>query len=423
MHVLILQYAGDYREAFNRLAQGGKETYYAQKYSVEAVSELRQKVEAVSVVCCMGETPYDEILENGVRAIGAGFQGQVQPERLIQLLEKLNPTHLVVQTPIPSVLKWAIRKRVKTLAVFAESIITKGWRNKFQSFRLAKLLNHKQIDWTGSYGITSSVSLNNMGVKSDKIIPWDFLIDETPGSYAPKQLLNRLNPTLLYVGSMSEAKGVGDILDAVAELHARKRPVTLKLVGRDVGEEFLNKAKRLQIEDHVEFLGILPNSTIVPLMRQSDLVLVPSRHNYPEGFPLVIHHALCARTPIIASTHPMFVHHLKHSETAMIFSSGNPNALADCIKKTIADPELYFRLSEAAYDTWYKLRLPVKWADLINQWVLNSNSSQQWLFEHRLSSERYSSTRSQSLNRWKNPIQDNTSPIERTFAIKTTPSN
>lgn len=389
MHVVILQYGGDYREAFHRLTQGGKETYYAQKYSVEAVSELRRKVEAVSVVCCMGEAPYDEVLENGVRVVNAGFQKQVRSEQLIQLLEALKPTHLVIQTPILPVLEWAIQKQVKTLAVFAESIVTKGWRNKFHLFRLAKLLNNQQIDWVGSYGITSSLLLNNIGVKSDKIIPWDFLIDETPGSYLPKQLSHTAIPTLLYVGLMTELKGVGDVLDAVAELRSRKQPVALKLIGRDVKGEFLSKAKHLQIEDHVEFLGIVPNSAIVPLMRQSDLVLVPSRHSYPEGFPLTIHHALCARTPIIASDHPMFVHHLKHNENAVIVPAGNPVALATCIEQTIADPDLYFRLSEAAYDTWYQLRLPVKWAELINRWLLSSGSNQQWLFESRLSSGCY----------------------------------
>ena len=389
MNVLILQYAGDYREAFNRLTQGGNETYYAQKYSVDAVSDLRRRVDSVSFVCCIGKTPYDEVLENGVRVINAGFQGQVQPKQLIQLLEDLKPTHLVMQTPIPAVLEWAIRRQIKILAVFAESIMTQGWRNKLHSFRLAKLLNHKQVDWVGSYGITSSVLLNKIGVKPDKIVPWDFLIDETPGSYSPKPLLNISTPTLLYVGLMSEPKGVGDILDAIVELRSRKRSVALKLVGLDRENEFLSKAKRLQIEDQVEFLGVVPNRAIVPLMRQSDLVLVPSRHNYPEGFPLVVHHALCARTPIIASDHPMFVRHLKHNENAMIAPAGNPAALAACIEQTITDPNLYFRLSKASYDTWYELRLPVKWAELINQWVLSSESSRQWLFEHRLSSGHY----------------------------------
>ncbi|NEQ88464.1 MAG: glycosyl transferase family 1, partial [Moorea sp. SIO2I5] len=44
MRLLIIQYAGDYREAFERLANGGPETYYAQKYSVDSVAEIGKQI-------------------------------------------------------------------------------------------------------------------------------------------------------------------------------------------------------------------------------------------------------------------------------------------------------------------------------------------------------------------------------------------
>jgi glycosyltransferase involved in cell wall biosynthesis len=124
-------------------------------------------------------------------------------------------------------------------------------------------------------------------------------------------------------------------------------------------------------------------------MRESDIVLVPSRHEYPEGFPLAITHALCARTPIIASDHPMFLHNLKDSVSAMIFLAANPSALSDCIKKLLLNPELYWSLSVESYETWKRLQIPVKWADMIKHWLNNSPENKQWLFDHRLSSGRY----------------------------------
>ncbi|MGB7712276.1 MAG: hypothetical protein WBL95_22545 [Microcoleus sp.] len=51
MRLVIVQYAGDYAEAFERLAKGGSETYYAQKYSVDAVTEMGKRVESVAVIC------------------------------------------------------------------------------------------------------------------------------------------------------------------------------------------------------------------------------------------------------------------------------------------------------------------------------------------------------------------------------------
>ncbi|MEG4293035.1 hypothetical protein Q5692_30405 [Microcoleus sp. C2C3] len=52
MRLVIAENAGDCAEAFERLAQGGSETYYAQKYSVDAVTETAKRAESVTVICC-----------------------------------------------------------------------------------------------------------------------------------------------------------------------------------------------------------------------------------------------------------------------------------------------------------------------------------------------------------------------------------
>ncbi|NJP08615.1 MAG: glycosyltransferase [Leptolyngbyaceae cyanobacterium RU_5_1] len=389
MRLMIVQYAGDYREAAQRLANGGNETYYAQRYSVETVARLTQYAEEVSVLCCLTSETYEEVLFNEVRAIGAGFTSSIDTKKLIRMLEEYNPTHLILRSPMRDVLRWAIRKQIKILGLFAESVQNKGFRDRLRNFQLARLLNHQQVEWVGSYGLTSALTLQEIGVDANKIIPWDFLITPTPGSYTMKPSPTGTNTwNLLYVGSMSEEKGVGDCLRAVAALRDRNLPVCLKLVGKDPGY-FAALAERLGISDRVEFLGMQPTSAIVPLMREADVVLVPSRHAYPEGFPLTIHHALCARTPIVASDHPMFQQYLQQGVSAVIFPEANAEALADSIETLFQHPTLYQTLSEGAYRTWYRLRLPVKWSDMLNHWVIRFSQSHQWLYEHRLASGQY----------------------------------
>jgi glycosyltransferase involved in cell wall biosynthesis len=390
MRLLFVQYAGDYRETVHRLAVGGCETYYAQKYSVDSVAEMGKKIEEVAVLCCMTAEPYNEVLSNGVRAIGAGFNGKIQGKKLINLIEDYNPTHLVVRTASREVFRWAIKNKVKTIATLAESVSTKGLRSKLRSSLLAYLLNNEQIEWVGAYGVNSSRLYQQIGVKADKVIPWDFIANDTPASFSPKSLpANGKTWNLLYIGAMVEAKGVGDVLDALAHLRAKNFPVRLRIAGRDENEYFLNKARHLQIEDSVEFLGLVPNNTVLPLMRQSDLVLVPSRHEYPEGFPLVITHALCARTPIIASDHPMFLDNLKDGFSSIIFPAGDAVVLSESIEKLLSNPALYSSLSVNSYETWEGLQIPVKWAEMINRWLDDSLESREWLFGHRLSSGRY----------------------------------
>lgn len=389
MRLLIVQYAGDYREAVQRFAKGEDETYYAQRYSVDAVAEIGQQIEEAAVLCCMTAEPYNEVLQNGVRAIGAGFKQKIEAKGLLKLIEEQNPTHLIARTPIREVFRWAIQRNIQILAVFAESISTKSFKNNLRNYLLARLLNNKQVKYVCTYGVNSSFLFQKIGVNPEKIIPWDFILSLTPGSYLPKSLQREDELKLFYVGSLIEPKGVGDILESLAILRAKNLPVSLIIVGQDETGFFTSKAKQLNVEDFVVFLGIVPNKFIVGLMRESDVVLVPSRHEYPEGFPLTIHHALCARTPIIASDHPMFRNSLKHRLNAMIFPAGNSAALADCIEILHSDSALYLKLSAASYDTWNQLQIPVKWADLIKRWLYDSHENQQWLFDHRLSSGRY----------------------------------
>lgn len=392
MRLLIVQYAGDYRETLQRLSQGGQETYYAQKYSVDAVAEMGKRLEKVAVICCLTTESYNEVLANGVYAIGAGFERDIKIKKLIKLIEEQNPTHLIVRTPIREVFHWGINNEIKILATFAESISSKGLNRKLQGYRLANLLNNKQVEWVGNYGINACLSVKKIGVKLDKIIPWDFPATESPDSFSPKKLPETRNDLqLFYVGSLSESKGVGDILKSLALLRAKSLPIRLKIAGSDKNDFFHNQARQLQIEEHVEFLGLVPNNTVLSLMREADIVLVPSRHEYPEGFPLAISHAFCSRTPLIASDHPMFQINLKHGVNAMIFPAGNPVALSACIEKLLSDSELYLNLSIASNDAWKRLQMPVKWADLINRWLDNSPESQRWLSEHTLSSGRYNS--------------------------------
>lgn len=393
MRLLIVQYAGDYREAVQRFAEGKDETYYAQKYSVDAVAELVNQVEEVTVLCCMTAESYNELLENGVRAIGAGFHGDIQVKKIIKLIEEQNPTHLIIRTPIPEVFRWAIQNKVRTIAVLADSFSTKGLRNQLRNLLLKNLLNNKQIEWIFNHGINSSQSLKKIGVKPEKIIPWDWSSIVTPDTFSAKILRNDIDSwNLVYVGSIIESKGVGDILESIAKLRAKNLSVNLKIAGQGKIEYFINKAKHLQIQNCIEFLGLVSNNAVVHLMREADLVLIPSRHEYPEGFPMTIYEALCSRTPIIASDHPMFQNNLKHGINAMIFPAGNSTALTACIEELLSNSNLYQSLSVASYDAWKHLQIPVKWAEMINRWLYDSPENRQWLFEHRLASGSYDRT-------------------------------
>lgn len=385
----IVQYAGDYREAYERLSGGGPETYQAQRYSVETVGELARELEEVTVICALGDEKYDLVLPNRVRAIGAGFRVGFEQSDLIPLLEKTSPSHVSLTTPLVPVLRWIAVKRISAIVPLADSFNKGGMRNWLRHKRLAYHLNHKSIDWVGNHGINACISLANIGVDTNKIVPWDWPPSRKPSDFSERSLRGKPPYRLLYVGSVTEAKGVTDLIRAVLLLRENHFEVALTIIGPDRESLIERFVQSLQLTDCIQFSGVQPNDQIVPAMRAADLVVVPSRHEYPEGLPLTIYESLVARTPLVASDHPMFRGILVHEKSAVIFRAGDPNSLAKALAKVLTDRQLYRHLSHTAASTWTSLQLSVSWGRLLRAWISGDPLEHSWLFENRLASGKY----------------------------------
>lgn len=392
MRLLIIQHGGDYREAFLRFAEGGQENYYAQRYSVELVANLAQRsdVEEVATICCLTPEPYDDILGSGLRAIGLGFQGKVKVQKLLDAISKFAPTHLIVRTPETSIFRWAIQNKVKTIALLADSFKNQKIKNKIKNFYLASLLNNPRISWIGNHNLNASLSLAKIGIKREKIIPWDWPHDINPNMFPVKSLsLPSQEWKIFYVGTLSEGKGVTDLINAVGILKKKKHPVHLDLAGKGQLENFRQQVSNLGLEEQVNFLGLVAHNQIIPLMRKADVIVVPSRDTQPEGLPMTLYEGLCSRTPLVISDHPMFVNKFQSEVSAMVFSAGNPQVLAQSIEALMTNYELYYKLSNEAPKTWYKIQIPVLWGDLIQGWLEDSVTSREWFKKYCLSSDFY----------------------------------
>jgi glycosyltransferase involved in cell wall biosynthesis len=164
---------------------------------------------------------------------------------------------------------------------------------------------------------------------------------------------------------------VGDAIAALARLLAKGHDATLTLAGAG-GDGLPARAEALGVADRVRFAGVVATTEIDALMRGADVVLVPSRPEYPEGFPLVVDHALRARTPIVASDHPALTRSLHHRQNAMVFPAGDESGLAACVEEVLTDGELYARISSVAEHTLQGLRVPLEWAELIEAWLCDT---------------------------------------------------
>jgi len=388
--LLVVFHAGDYRETYNRLKSGGSETYYAQRYWLDAYESALPYTSDITVLTCLTEK-YDEMMPNGIRAMGAGMSDFENLEPLLQLIASLNPTHVVVTVADWRLLRWIAKQGYRCLTVFGSSVprgtgsILKKVAAEVRGRLIAYYLNKRYFDWIGSYGLASTSRLRSFGVKPNKLIPWDLLIEPDAGSFTPKRLRKgAADFNVCFVGAAVEGKGVLDLVDAIAILNSEGFAVAVTIVGKDSDDIIGRRVNHHGIPHKTTFVGHLPSSEIEPLMHQMDVVVVPSHHTYPEGFPLVIHHGLRARTPLVTSDHPMFRRHLRDRENALIFPAANPAALAASIKELLTNEDLYFKLSEASKATWLDLRLDVKWHEMFLRWVRRSSEDWQWFAAHSI---------------------------------------
>jgi glycosyltransferase involved in cell wall biosynthesis len=389
MRLLIIQYGGDYRKAYQLVYKEGIETYHAQKYVLDTVLRISETLDEVILLCCNTTEAYNIQITKGLRVIGAGVEPYQQISTILQIIDAHQPTHLVAHFPIPNIFRYCIQNKIKTIALLADSFLKKGLYCRWKNYSLARLLNNPQINWIGNHGVNACLSLKRIGVNPKKIIPYDWTHAITPELFTTKQLQRHGDSwKLVYAGLVVESKGIGDLLEAVAILRKQNCPINLKIAGSG-DDKFINYAETLGISDDVNFLGLIPNDLVIKLMRDADIVIVPSWHEYPEACPFTIYESFCVRTPLVASNHPMFRNNLQHKVNAMIYPARSPKKLAECINQLLSQPQLYAQLSGASELAWQRLQIPVKWADFIEKWLYNSSSNDTWLSSYCLASGYY----------------------------------
>lgn len=376
---------GDFRASVQRIEDGRGETYDAQKYSIEVVERLANQVSSVVVLCIAAEEPHDEVLPSGIRSIGLEniWKAKKPFARVIQNLNEIEPSHLVLRVPSSGILAWARRRKVRVLPSFADSFTPRagfrGWLDRWRHHRLGKYIDHHSIDYVGNHNIAAAEALATLGVSPKKIVPWDWPRSPTPADFPAKPEPAVGSKKLIYVGTVSEAKGVGDVIRALAADPTMGEGARLEVVGTGDIDGMRLLSERLGVADRVSFVGRVPHAEVAPRMHAADAVVVYSRHTYGEGLPGTIYLGLASRTPLILSNHPMFTAYINDGEEALIAPEREPEALAARIRDLFGNADLYTRLSRGSGATFERITHPVLWGEFVERWLQNTYDDRAWL--------------------------------------------
>ncbi len=142
---------------------------------------------------------------------------------------------------------------------------------------------------------------------------------------------------LLFLGNLSDRKGVPELIEAVAGLPFR---VDLVLAGGGEVERCRKLAAARGLQPR--FTGWLGAPAAAAELAGADVLVLPS---HDEGLPLVILEALARGVAVIATPVGAIPEVLQHGRTALIVPPGDVPALAAAITELAADPALRARLA------------------------------------------------------------------------------
>jgi glycosyltransferase involved in cell wall biosynthesis len=127
----------------------------------------------------------------------------------------------------------------------------------------------------------------------------------------------------LYIGRLSEEKGVLLLLDAWSRLRTR---IPLILIGDGpLGDKVEQEIARLKLTD-VSLLGPLPHDRTMQLLHDARFLVFPS--TCFEAFPMTILEAFACGVPVIASGHGAPAEIISDGRTGLHFAAGQSGQLA-----------------------------------------------------------------------------------------------
>lgn len=375
MSIVFIQH-GNYANAYERFQSGLPETYRDQRKSVGFVENLSQSNQIT--VISLDNTAHDKKLTPTLRSIGVERR-KFNQHSVKELLDHTAPSHIICRTPHIETLAYAKNNDIVTLPCFADIFIRNRVRGRIYNARLSRVLHGRHISCVANHSLNASRSLHDtLKIREDMIVPWDW---SKLGLRSRSRDDRDIEPglSIFFAGSLSVEKGVLDCIKAASILKLRGLRFSFTFAGPGDLEKWRTIAREHQLSDEVRFLGSVPNTSVIDHMTRHDCVIVPSRHEYPEGLPNTIYEGLSAQAALILSDHPAFSRRLTTDQECVIFEAGNPKSLANVVARLLQDSSLLKCLSSNAGAALDKLYFGMEWEDLIANFISDPESKSGWV--------------------------------------------
>jgi glycosyltransferase involved in cell wall biosynthesis len=141
----------------------------------------------------------------------------------------------------------------------------------------------------------------------------------------------------IFSGSLEPIKGIFDAIQALGIVQRRGyRDWVLKIAGWGDIEAVREAARRNEIEDHIQFLGVLNRPALAVELASSDMAILPS---HTDNFGLSIAEAEASGLPIVSYRAGGIPEEVEEGSTALLVDLLDTSLLAEAIIQLISDPQ------------------------------------------------------------------------------------
>jgi glycosyltransferase involved in cell wall biosynthesis len=174
-----------------------------------------------------------------------------------------------------------------------------------------------------------------------------------PRRFCPPPLESRNESLVVYVGTVTEKKGVVELIRAWPKVVERHPPANLAVVGRDgrhvaTGRSLTAVLREMlppEIVSSVNFTGVVPHDEVLGWYWSAALAVYPT---FVEAMPLVWLEAMATGTPVVGSCMGPGPELIEEGRSGLLCNPRDPDELAARIVTCLDDPTLRSRLGAGA---------------------------------------------------------------------------
>lgn len=159
-----------------------------------------------------------------------------------------------------------------------------------------------------------------------------------------RQARIRKDVNVLFLGNLTERKGVLDLLDAMRHVDN----AVLHMVGGEEQIGIVDKVKQLieqqKLNDKVILHGVKSGQDKQQFLQDADIFVLPS---YAEGMPVALLEAMAFGLPVIVSNVGGIPAVVTNEVEGFLITAGNREQLTSALKQLVSNPELREKMGQA----------------------------------------------------------------------------